>query len=176
MFRIFCLIILVVPLLSNQALARIPRGKLLLDASLYYVSIKTQDAGGPESTSTSSLYDIRFGKIFQEGWYLGAIYTMRSQSTGSTTESGNAAGVSAGFMGNGGFFIQGHYLLMATNGDYKKGTGLQFAAGYKVDLADNWLLGVEITQRIITYKELNSLDVEFKTTELYPMISIGRAF
>lgn len=176
MFRVFFLTILMIPLFSNQALARIPRGKMLLDASLYYTSVKTQNGGGAESSSTFSLYDIRLGKIFQSGWYLGGLYTLRSQSSDSTSESGNAAGVSVGYMGNGGFFVQGHYLFMATNGDYKKGSGLQIAAGYKVDLSDNWLLGVEITQRIITYKELNSLDVDFKTTELYPMISIGRAF
>ena len=176
MLRISYLIVLLIPLLSAQASAKIPRGKLLLDASLYYVTLKTQNGGGSESTSTSSLYDIRFGKIFQNGIYLGAIYTMRSHSTDSVTESGNAAGVSAGYMGSGGFFIQGHYLLTATNGDYKKGSGMQFAAGYKVDLSDNWLLGVEITQRMITYKENTSIDVDFKTTELYPMISLGRAF
>ncbi len=157
---------------------------VLLDLNLNYGSSKTDDINSGVTThqtdTTSAIYDVKLGYLSGSGLYLGGIYTSRSDSVlNAAGTSASAMGASVGYMGSAGFFITGHYLLSATNGEYKEGTGMQADLGYKAGLGNGWMLGAELTYRSITYKKNSTLAATFEsrqTTEVMPMVSVGYMF
>ncbi|HEY8270143.1 MAG TPA: hypothetical protein VIG33_04595 [Pseudobdellovibrionaceae bacterium] len=157
---------------------------ILLDLNLYYGSVKVDDVNSGvtthQSDSASAIYDIKLGYLMGEGLYLGGIYTSRSESAlNASGTSGSATGASLGYMGSGGFFLMGHYLLSATEGAYKNGTGLQVDLGYKAGVSSGWLVGGELTYRSITYKKNATLSSAFEArevTEVLPLVSVGYIF
>jgi hypothetical protein len=162
---------------SHSQAKGMAEGGMLLDFNLYYVKASNQDAGGPESTSTTMIYDVKLGKFLSKGWYVGGIYSSMSYETsGGGPVSGTAYGLSGGYAWQSGFFVMAHYKLNATYGTYSDGSGLQFDLGYKDKMGSNALWGLELSQRSITYKKNGGAAVEYKTTDLIPMASIGYMF
>ncbi|MGZ3743843.1 MAG: hypothetical protein ACXVB1_14385 [Pseudobdellovibrionaceae bacterium] len=188
--RKMCVLILVLTstvILGGTAQARGGGGGgsgILLDLNLFYASSKIDDVNSGTTThqtdSTTAIYDMKLGYLNGDGLYLGGIYTSRSDSVlNASGTSGSAMGASVGYMGGGGFFIEGHYLLSATYGEYKSGTGVQADLGYKASVGNGWLVGGELTYRSITYKKNETLGASFESrqvTEVLPMISFGYLF
>lgn len=157
---------------------------ILFDMNLFYDSWKaeTSNTGSTNATvtgdSASSIYDIKLGYLMTSGFYIGGLYTSRSNTITQTTTSGSATGVSFGYMGQAGLFVQGHYLMSATSGTYSEGSGMQLDVGYKAGVGSGLLLGAELTYRNIDYKKDsgNANLASYKTTEVLPMVSIGYLF
>lgn len=157
---------------------------VLFDVNLYYSSskIETKDIGGAASVTTdgaTAIYDVKLGYLSSSGLYLGGIYTSRSNSVlNQSGTSGSATGGSVGYMGSAGFFIMGHYLVSATDGNYKEGSGVQADFGYKAGISNGWLVGAELSYRSMTYKKNdgNTSLESYKKDEVIPMVSVGYIF
>lgn len=170
-------------LLSAVAEARGGSG-ILFDVNAYYSSSKSEgkQTGGTndvKSDSSVAIYDLKLGYLTESGLYVGGLYTSRSNNVlDQSGTNGSATGVSLGYMGAAGIFLQGHYLTNASYGTLSEGTGLQADVGYKAGMGSGWLLGGELSYRSISYKKQSDnagLDT-YKITEVIPMISIGYLF
>lgn len=169
---------------GSEAQARGGGSGVLFDVNLYYASgkVESKNTGGSSTVSadgSTAIYDIKLGLLSGSGLYWGGIYTSRSSSIlNQSGSSGSALGASIGYMGASGFFVMGHYLLNATEGDYKNGSGLQADFGYKAGVGSGWLVGAELSYRSMTYKESDSnASLEYyKKDEVIPMISVGYLF
>lgn len=170
--------------LTATAQARGGGSGVLFDINLSYTSTKTEtkNTGGSATTDSdgsTAIYDIKLGYLGGDGLYFGGIYTSRSESVlNQSGTSGSALGGSIGYMGSGGFFIMGHYLVQAKLGDYSEGKGLQVDLGYKAGVGSGWLLGGELTYRSIGYTkhETNTNLDTYTVTEVMPMLSLGYMF
>jgi hypothetical protein len=157
---------------------------ILFDLNLYYGSSKVDDVYSGvtthESDGKTAIYDVKLGYLPGSGLYLGGIYTSRSDNAlNASGTAASAMGGSVGYMGSEGFFIMGHYLVTATSGEYKEGSGVQVDLGYKAGVSSGWLVGAELTYRSITYKKNDTLAATFEShqvTEVMPMISVGYMF
>lgn len=150
-----------------------------LNAYMYNQTTEvTTGSSSSSSDSKSSIYDIKIGYLSGNGLYLGGLYTIRNSTSGSTSTDGKNLGASLGYVGASGFFIKGHYILSAEYGDLKEGSGLQADLGYINNVTGNLLVGVELTYRSIEYKkdESNAAIDKYKSTELFPMLTVGFVF
>jgi hypothetical protein len=145
---------------------------------LYYATEKIEDSGTTQSESKTGIYDIKLGKIFPRGWYLGGLYTSESNSLlNQSGSSGSALGASGGYFAGNGLFAVAHYLLQASTSSAKEGSGYQLDFGYKTEISSNLYFGAEITLRNVTYKKLESgVDINTTVQRTLPMISIGYLF
>lgn len=149
-------------------------GGVLLDLNAFMYNQKS-DNNGTTSESNTAIYDIKLGYLPGSGLYLGGIYTSRNHS-GNLSDSGSATGLSAGYMGESGFYLMGHYYFTATNGDYKEGSGYQADFGYLALVSGAFYVGTELTYRSIKYKKLNNVDADYTSTELFPMLTVAFVF
>ncbi|NUN05668.1 MAG: hypothetical protein HUU57_07895 [Bdellovibrio sp.] len=165
-------------LATVTAQARGSSSGVMATANVFMYNSAADVTPGGTSDSKSSIYDIKIGYLGGSGLYLGGIYTMRSSSDGVTTTDGKALGASVGYVGATGFFIKGHYLLSAEAGDYKEGTGIQADFGYFTNVTGSFIVGVELTYRSIEYKKNDAIPAleKYKSTELFPMLSVGFVF
>lgn len=151
---------------------------VLATANVYMYNNSIEQTPGGESDSKSSVYDIKLGYLNGSGLYLGGLYTIRKTESGSSSTDGNALGASIGYVGASGFYVKGHYIASATFGDFKEGTGFQGDLGYLTTVGNSFVVGVELTHRIIDYKKNDSiagLD-SYKMTETFPMLTVGFIF
>ena len=155
---------------------------VLFDVNLYYGSSATNlKTTGTETKSENKtvLYDIKLGSLSGSGFYWGGLYSSRTTSVlNANGENGSAMGASIGYFGAAGFFIMGHYLVSATYGEYKEGSGIQADLGYKFDIGSGWLLGGELSYRNITYKKNDTVaNLEsYNVADVLPMLSVGYVF
>ena len=171
-------------LLSPLGQARFGGDGVLLDINLYYVLGKSETKlnGLPTQQTTdvqSTIYDVKLGYIFPISWYLGVIHSQRSDGLLYNYGSyGSAEGVSVGYLSYMGPYFMVHYLLQANRGEYSKGSGVQIDIGYKFEVSDRWVFGLEMTQRTLTYNkaDTNAALEYYKVTEVFPMASIGYLF
>lgn len=151
---------------------------ILLTANLFMYNTTEERTPGGTSNGKESIYDIKLGYLTGTGLYLGGIYTLRNSEVNSTTFDGNAAGASLGYMGTNGFYLMGHYLLTATDGYLKEGSGIQADFGYMTEVSSSFMVGVELTYRSLDYKkdDTNSAITKVNRTELMPMLTLGLVF
>lgn len=156
---------------------------VLMSVNAYYNSDKTesQDVGGTAATSksTGAIYDVKLGYLTGSGFYLGGLYTSRSNDVGGSSTSGSATGASIGYVGTMGFYVMGHYLLSATEQNvYKEGSGYQADLGYLTAIDGHLVVGVELTWRHINYKkDDNDANLDHYTHEqVLPMLTLGYLF
>lgn len=144
-----------------------------------------------ESKSTSTIFDLNLGYAMSNGLYLGFLYvsgSISSTSGGSTTSPALAAyGPSVGYMASNGFFVTGHYLLnsdytglTAAGAKWTKGSGIQADLGYQMNMMGSFNLGVLLIYRSVTYTNFNDgttdSTINFKQTDMYPMLRLGFMF
>ncbi len=162
---------------SLQVQARGSSSGVMLTANAFMYNITAQDTPGSKSESKLSVYDVKLGYLMGNGFYLGGIYSTRN-ATNNSSEDGKAMGASAGYIGSGGFFLKGHYILSAERGIYKEGSGVQGDFGYLTNVTSSFMVGVELTYRSIDYKKSdnNSSLESHKQEELFPMLTVGFVF
>lgn len=162
---------------SLQAQARGSSSGVMLTANAFMYNITVQETPGGKAESKLSVYDVKLGYLMGNGFYLGGLYSTRN-TTANSSEDGKAMGASAGYIGSGGFFLKGHYILSAERGIYKEGTGVQGDFGYLTNVTSSFMVGVELTYRSIDYKKSdnNSSLESLKQEELFPMLTVGFVF
>ncbi len=156
------------------------RSGTLFDIGFYYGQSEAtaSPSAANEFKNNTSIYDIKLGYIFSEGFYLGGEYSTRNESSTSTTTgtlSGGGAGAGVGYFATSGFYLRGLYRFNETFGDYKNGSGYQADLGYMVNMTSNFFIGILISNRQITYKE-NKLIFGFDNwtkKETYPFLTLG---
>ncbi len=131
---------------------------VLLDFGVYYGQSEAvaNPSVGNEWKDNTSIYDIKLGYIFDEGYYLGAEYSTRSQSTTSTNinaTTGNTAAAGLGYISSNGLQLRAYYRINESFGDYKSGTGFQADLGYMVNVSSNFYIGFTVSHRQVTFKE-----------------------
>lgn len=161
----------------NQAFAATANG-VLFSANAFMYNSTTDTTPGTQSKSNNSIYDLKLGYLTGSGLYMGGLYSLRKVETDSSTQDGSALGASVGYIGASGFFIKGHYLLSATNGDLEEGTGMQADVGYIATVGGPFIVGVELTYRSIEYKKHKTVPTleKLKNDELFPMLTLGFLF
>lgn len=172
-------LVLAILLLSSTVYAGRPLEKtdVIITANVFIYESKAETTPGGASESKVTIYDFKGGYLIDRGWYLGAIYTMRSSQNGSGDESGTALGASGGYYFQNGFYLAGHYIFDAKLGDFKEGSGFQVDFGYITSVSGSLYVGVELTHRSITYKSNDTAVIDKHTvTEMMPMLTVGIRF
>ncbi len=143
--------------MTSLAQARVGSSAVMMTFNIFmYNTTESNDGGGPEAESKSSIYDIKGGYLSNSGLYLGGLYTMRSAESAGSKTDGKNMGASIGYIGTNGFFVQGHYIFSAEYGDYKEGSGYQGDFGYIADVTGSVIVGVRATYRTVEYKSDSS--------------------
>ncbi|MBC7740606.1 MAG: hypothetical protein H7061_00310 [Bdellovibrionaceae bacterium] len=156
------------------------RAGVLFDVGIYYGQSEAtaNPVSSNEYKTNVSIYDVKLGYIFNEGYFLGGEYSTRNESSTATTTAtlnGGGAGVGLGYFSSGGFYLRGYYRFNETFGDYKNGTGYQADLGYMMNLTSNFFVGIAFTNRQITFKE-NALILGFDSwikKDTYPFLTLG---
>lgn len=171
-------VLLLILTFTPAARATIGSSGLLLSFNGFMKNV-TIEQDGATYDDNEFVYDLKFGYSGSSKLYYGLIHTTRSRSGSAiSSQAGSAQGVSLGFIGTSGFFLMGHYLLTAQNGDFKDGSGYQGDFGYLGRVAGAFHVGVEISYRNIGYKKISAttLDVPYRVKELFPMLTAAFAF
>lgn len=178
-YAILFLALALVPV--NSAHAKGGGGGWLLGIDFSYLTAKTEVASGGVTASSETsinIYDVSLGNVMSSGLYLGALYSTRSDKSTETT-TGSAMGVSLGFIGDSGFNIIASYLLSATDGEYKKGSGYQIDLGWRHFLSSSFYLGTKLAIRSVKYTENATLPATFESvtyTTTTPYVVLGFGF
>jgi uncharacterized protein YjbI with pentapeptide repeats len=177
------LFLLTVSLLCSQISLAKNIGKdgdntFILGLSAFYYSANNSDATG-SSHSTNTIYDLKGGYVTSKGLFIGGLLTSRNDDLGGAASTGGSqTGASVGYYGSSGIHFVGHYIFSAKLGGfagaYEQGSGLQADFGYLSAVTSNFFIGVDLSYRNLTYKELNGakLPSNFTRTELFPMLSL----
>lgn len=158
----------------------------LLGIDLSYLANKQESVvNGVTATgndNSTTYYDLGLGYLLGSNLYVGGIYSTKNYSskgaTVSTSTSASAMGASVGWVFDNGFHVTGSYLLSATDGDFKKGSGIQMDFGWRNYVSSSFYVGAKLTYRSIKYTEyalMSGFESHSDTTTL-PYISIGFGF
>jgi len=179
----YALLILALAILPvNSAHAKGGGGGWLLGLDFSYLSAKSEvtTSGVTGSGETSSnIYDLSFGSLMSSGLYIGALYSTRSDKDSNSSTTGNAMGASVGFIGDSGFNLIASYILSATDGEYKKGSGYQLDLGWRHFLSSSFYMGAKIATRSVKYTENETLAAGFESltyTSTIPYVVLGFGF
>lgn len=152
----------------------------LFDVGVYYGQSEATatPVSNNEFKNISSIYDIKLGYIFSEGYFLGAGYSARNESTSttnSTTTTGGAGMVGLGYFTDTGFNLRSYYHFNESFGDYKNGNGFQADLEYKVNMSSNFYMGIAFSHRQITYTQNNLITgfTSWVRKETYPFVTFG---
>lgn len=156
------------------------RSGVLFDLGYYYGQSEAvaNPSPGNEWKDITSIYDFKLGYVFDSDLFLGAGYTVRSDSLTSlsvNSSSGGTAMLGAGWFWGSGFNLRAYYHVDESFGDYKSGTGFQADLGYSVNMTSNFYLGLLFSHRQTVYTA-NSTIANFKTwtkKETFPMVTLG---
>lgn len=114
-----------------------------------------------EFESNSGLYSLKLGRVYASGFYLGALYSVRSDVRGTVTMSGRSQALGLGYFGDSGGSIRFYYHLGETYGDFSNGHGGSTDLGYYLKLGSNIYVGFLLTYQQIQYLK-NPLVANFK--------------
>lgn len=156
------------------------RSGVLLDFGIHYgQSEATADPSpGNEWKNISSVYDLKLGYISDSDIYLGAGYSVRTDSLSSQANnslSGGAVLLGAGWFWGSGFNLRGFYHWNESWGDYKSGTGFQADLGYMMNITSNFYMGLLFSHRQTTFTS-NSTIFNFQSwtrKETFPILTFG---
>jgi hypothetical protein len=182
MKKFYAILFLALALVPVNSYAKGGGGGWLLGIDLAPVSSKTETTtSGVTATSESSttVYDISLGNVMSSGLYLGVLYSSQSDKSDSTTTSASAMGASVGFIGDSGFNIIASYILSATYGEYKKGSGYQIDLGWRHFLSSSFYAGAKVSMRSLKYTENETLPSGFESTTYtttIPYLVLGFGF
>lgn len=182
MKKIFAVIVLALALAPvNSAYAKGGGGGWLLGIDFSHISSKAETVSGgvtASAESSTSIYDVSFGSLMSSGLYLGVLYSTQSAKDTITT-TGSAMGVSVGAIADNGFSLIATYILSATDGEYKKGSGYQIDLGWRHFLSSSFYLGTKVAIRSLKYTENTTLSSSFESTTYsttIPYVVLGFGF
>ena len=119
-FVYFLILLSVLPVYAQsgrpaKSIAYAPgRSGILFDVAVYYGQSEAtaSPAALNEFKNNASIYDIKLGYIFSEGYFMGGEYSTRNESSTSTTTSttsGGGAGAGVGFFSTSGFHLRAYF-------------------------------------------------------------------
>tara|TARA_B110001454_G_scaffold219179_1_gene250746 strand:- start:30033 stop:30584 length:552 start_codon:yes stop_codon:yes gene_type:complete len=183
MKKFYAILFLALSLVPVSSFAKGGGGGWLLGIDFSYITSKAESTtSGVTGTgeSTVSIYDLSLGNLMSSGLYIGALYSTRSDKSGSDpATSSNALGASIGFIGDSGFNIIASYILSATDGDYKKGTGYQIDLGWRHFISSSFYMGTKVAMRSLKYTENATLSSGFESltySTTIPYVVLGFGF
>jgi hypothetical protein len=144
---------------------------LLLDATVFYGSAKAisqpvspmfDPSQSNEFDTTSTLSNLKLGWISSGGWYLGALYSDRSDANDNVTTRGRGVGLGLGVFADSGLNLRAFYKFNEIYGDYTGGEGFSAEATYLIKLSNKFYFGFLISHQQIWYSS-NSTIVNFRT-------------
>ena len=117
------------------------------------------------------LYFVRGGPTF------GFRYLIESRSEAGN-EAGEAYGPSAGYYWERGWFILGHYDILAKVGTWTNGEGPQIDFGYLEHIGGQFHIGFQVSDRTTTYKtdKTSSLSEIRTVKDTYPSLTLMYLF
>ena len=117
------------------------------------------------------LYFVRGGPTF------GFRYLIESRSEAGA-EAGEAYGPSAGYYWERGWFILGHYDILAKVGTWTNGEGAQIDFGYLEHIGGQFHIGFQVSDRTTTYKtdKTSSLSEIRTVKDTYPSFTLMYLF
>lgn len=117
------------------------------------------------------LYFVRGGPTF------GFRYLIESRNDAGS-EAGEAYGPSAGYYWERGWFILGHYDILAKLGSWTNGEGPQVDFGYLEHIGGQFHIGFQISDRTIVYKsdKTSSLSEIRTVKDTYPSFTLMYLF
>lgn len=117
------------------------------------------------------LYFVRGGPTF------GFRYMIESRSDAGS-EAGESYGPSAGYYWERGWFILGHYDILAKSGSWTNGEGPQIDFGYLEHIGGQFHIGFQVSDRTITYKsdKTSSLSEKRTVKDTYPSLTLMYLF
>lgn len=174
MNKIFVLVVL---LLVSVGQARpLEKNDILITGNIFLYNNSSETSPGESGEAKLNIYDLKLGYMYTSAVYLGALYTMRATQAEADSK-GTAMGLTVGYYGQNGFFINGSYILSATFGDFKEGMGPQIDLGYVDSISSAFYLGVQLSYRSISYKKSDTAEIDKHTiTETLPMAILGFRF
>ena len=104
-----------------------------------------------EIESSSGFYSLKFGRVYGSGFYLGALYSLRTDVRGTVTTPGRSQALGLGYLGESGGSVRLHYHLGETYGDFSEGKGGSAELGYYLKLSSQFSLGFLLTHQQIQY-------------------------
>ena len=134
----------------------------MFDTHLFYglskavgkpVALTSDPTQSNEFDNTATLYAVKLGRVFSGGWYIGALYSDRSDTNGAITVKGNGVGAGLGFFANNGFNFRAFYKFNEVYGDYKNGEGFSGELSYFVKVSSSFCFGFAITHQQVTYSK-----------------------
>jgi len=178
-FAVLVVALALVPV--NSAHAKGGGGGWLLGIDFSHISSKAETVTSgvtASGESSTSIYDVSIGSLMSSGLYLGVLYSTQSAKSTDTT-TGSAMGVSVGAIADNGFNIIASYILSATDGEYKKGSGYQIDLGWRHFLSSSFYLGTKVAVRSVKYTENETLSSSFESityTTTIPYVVLGFGF
>jgi hypothetical protein len=169
-------------MVSGSAMAA---GLVFNPTGLFYTYREASVSGTTKLTAV--YYDLRFGYLFTQGYYLGAVYSGMSRDYDTQgTKTRTSYGVTAGYFAETtGLYVLGHYYINSEYDDFsgvslKKGTGYQADLGYYFTVNPSVKIGPQITYRGFKYTQQTSGGVtssaSYVHNEFIPFISLGFFF
>jgi hypothetical protein len=182
---------------SSPVLAKGGGSGVVTALNLYYQTLEQKDEPPSPGTASNTKsgetgIDLNIGYAMSNGLYLGFLYGLDTLSSTTaagvtTTPTYSGYGPSVGYIAPNGFFVTGSYILSASfeklnsaGAKYTKGSGIQADFGYQMNVAGNFLVGLLMTYRSVSYTNLNdgTTDIAYKytATQMYPQIRLGFMF
>jgi hypothetical protein len=132
----------------------------LLEAQVFYGAGKAE-ADPPAVTgqpglinqfeTSTSFTSIKMSRIYDSGWNIAGVYSIRSDVRGSVTTSARSQGLGVGYLDSSGASIRLFYHLGETYGDFSDGKGASGELGYYLKLTPQVFLGFLLTHQQIQY-------------------------
>lgn len=149
---------------------------VLLDLALHYA--QSESVGTPATQdfkNNTSVYDTKLGYIYDNDFYIGALYSVKNYSTLAGTTNGKTGGLGLGYFFRNNFNVRTFYRHNEVYGEYKMGSGFQADLEYKVSFSSNFYIGALISHRQIAFKKNEAIASFDKYTikETYPALSLG---
>lgn len=140
---------------------------------------KSETASGGTTASSDEVsitsYDVGLGYVMGSGLYVGGLYNGATSKVGDTSTTANGMGASLGYVFGPGLHFTGSYILSATNGEMKKGSGLQMDFGWRTFVSGSFFLGAKLSYKSLKYTEVSGVD-SVTVTGTQPYVSFGFSF
>lgn len=143
--------------------------------SISYLDHTQTDNTNPKQSAKLTLIDLRFGYILDFGLYLGGLYSLQDYDL-LAESSDSFLGPSVGYYYKGLFAVLTYYVYGErdlSQGDikYTNAVGFQLDLSYSVPVAENILVGPQLTFHNIEFKEAERSGISETTNYKFGGIS-----
>ncbi len=170
--------------LSFVLSAQTGNSAFLFSPSITHMEHSEETANNPERNVKMTLIDLRLGYLMDFGLYLGGLYSLQDYEL-LRDSSDSFFGPSVGYFNSGFFAALTYYLygerdLTNGSGKYSDVSGYQIDISYSVPVAENILMGPQLTYHNYEFGDFqqngNSSSTEYKYSGLTPYFNLTFIF